>query len=85
MTAQVPRLGGGRRGAAPPSEGSPAPLLHRRPAQARSAALQREGPRGRAPREDQTSRSPASPVQQERGSVAQPCSLALAWSPATAP
>lgn len=61
MTAQVPRLGGGRRGAAPPSEGSPAPLLHRRPAQARSAALQREGPRGRAPREDQTSRSPASP------------------------
>lgn len=58
--AEVPRFGGGRRGVAAPSEGSPAPLLHRRPAQARNAALQRKGRRGRAPREDQTARSPAS-------------------------
>lgn len=56
----MPPSVGGRPGAAAPSQGSPAPLLRRRPAQARSAALQREGRRGRAPREDQTPRSPAS-------------------------
>lgn len=53
---------GDGRGAAPTPRGggSPAPLLGRRPAQARRAALQREGRRGRAPGEVQTPRSPAS-------------------------
>lgn len=64
-----------------PGAGSPAPRLGRRPAQARRAALQREGRRGRARRgpDAQVARIPL--PQQDRGSAPRPCSPAFTRTP----